>query len=404
MSPDLKAKVREALTKNEGLKQAPPAECDTQAGPVRTAATALNEALEGESVLTALAPVKYYKKLQDANRDVIEALKPPGATYDEADKRVVVGALDEFRGVVRRLQQLEDAVSSAAVEPLLSKRTRVTVGVLSVVLFTLGAISAVIGTGEPNARYTTLAYWFAVASFALAVLWLFAFFLARPSVAPPVETEQAGLRLQYIVFGGLAFLVLGVLAAGILTNRLVEPLQSVPGARGLITFLIAIGTIAIAVILTLASVVMEAKDTEALKERLSKGKEILTVLVGVLGTIVGFYFASNPEGSVAGKMTVAVVDKPPRVEVGADASVLAMTTGGELPYDPTPIFTFGKEGKSEASMIEGSVSAQGVIKVKFKVSESVKPGTIPFVVGSRDKAGKTGSFKDHIEVVDKKAP
>src|SRR5207249_1029431 len=133
------------------------------------------------------------------------------------------------------------------------------------------------------------------ASFALAAVWVFAYFTVRRPSVPSVGTAKTGLGLQYLVFGGMAFLVLGLLVAGILTGGLLQFLSSIPGARGLITFLIAIGTIAIAVILTLASVIMEASDTDALKERLSKGKEILTVLVGVLGTIVGFYFASNPE-------------------------------------------------------------------------------------------------------------
>jgi len=103
-------------------------------------------------------------------------------------------------------------------------------------------------------------------------------------------------------------------------------------------------------------------------------------------------------------MTVAVPDKPATVEVGAESSVMAMTTGGQLPYDATPIFTCGKEGKGERSMVEGSVNAQGLIKVKFKVSVGAQPGAIPFVVGCRDKAGKTGSVKDQIDVVAKKAP
>lgn len=54
----------------------------------------------------------------------------------------------------------------------------------------------------------------------------------------------------------------------------------------------------------------------------------MIVLVGVLGTIVGFYFASNTDDLV--KMTVAVVDAQKSVEAGADFTVLAMTTGGEL--------------------------------------------------------------------------
>ena len=60
-------------------------------------------------------------------------------------------------------------------------------------------------------------------------------------------------------------------------------------ARGLITFLVAIVTVSIAIMLTLSAVLSNSADY---KERFALGKEILTIFIGVLGTIVGFYFGS----------------------------------------------------------------------------------------------------------------
>ena len=71
-----------------------------------------------------------------------------------------------------------------------------------------------------------------------------------------------------------------------------------------------------------------------------------------------------------------------------------MTTGGELPYDSTPIITANKELEGE-----GTVNEQGVIKVRFKVAADMVPGTIAFVVGLRDKSGKTATAKSTIDVV-----
>jgi len=60
-------------------------------------------------------------------------------------------------------------------------------------------------------------------------------------------------------------------------------------ARGLITFLVAMVTVAIALILTLSAVLSNSTDY---KERFALGKEVLTIFIGVLGTIIGFYFGS----------------------------------------------------------------------------------------------------------------
>lgn len=62
-------------------------------------------------------------------------------------------------------------------------------------------------------------------------------------------------------------------------------------ARGLITFLIAISTVGIAIILAV-STVMGNGDDAAADKRFDRGKQVLSVMIGVLGTIVGFYFGS----------------------------------------------------------------------------------------------------------------
>lgn len=58
-------------------------------------------------------------------------------------------------------------------------------------------------------------------------------------------------------------------------------------ARIFITFLVAVGTIAIALLAVLTAMIIREY-----KERFALAKEVLTVLVGILGTIVGFYFGS----------------------------------------------------------------------------------------------------------------
>ena len=308
ISSSLKAAIENAKTKYNDLKNRTGDDFKLKATPARDAAGDVRDKLAGlQSIPLILA--KYYIALQQANDRVIDRLKPAGQTYTEADTIAVKQALDEFQAAAQQLDEMEAVFSSAGTaEPLFSEQVRQRVGGTAAVLFVSGAIFAAFGTGKDLPSLTTVAYWCACGSFALAAIWLFAYFTGRQPSVPFIGAAKTGPGLQYLVFGGMALLVLGLLAAGILTGKLMGTLASIPGARGLITFLVALGTIAIAVILTLASVIMEVSDIDALKERLAKGKEILTVLVGVLGTIVGFYFASNPEGSAAGKMNVAIVE------------------------------------------------------------------------------------------------
>ncbi len=62
-------------------------------------------------------------------------------------------------------------------------------------------------------------------------------------------------------------------------------------ARGLITILIAFITIVVALILIISVLFGSATDYE---KRFGMGREILSIFVGILGTIVGFYFGSAP--------------------------------------------------------------------------------------------------------------
>lgn len=96
----------------------------------------------------------------------------------------------------------------------------------------------------------------------------------------------------FSVFGIITLLaLLTVLAVSIFTDK--GPLQELSKfevARGLITFLIAFTTVGIAIILAISTVVLQ--DSPENDKRFDRGKQVLTVLIGVLGTIVGFYFSS----------------------------------------------------------------------------------------------------------------
>lgn len=102
-------------------------------------------------------------------------------------------------------------------------------------------------------------------------------------------------------------------------------------ARGLITYLFAVVTIGIAVALVLSTLVGPA-PTDANDGRFQRAKEILALLLGVFGTIVGFYFGSE-KNTKEELYQVSTLDISPQ-PVGADGIIIirAVIRGGTPPF------------------------------------------------------------------------
>lgn len=125
------------------------------------------------------------------------------------------------------------------------------------------------------------------------------------------------------------------------SGTVIEGLPDAAYARGVITFIIAVATIAIALILTVTAVQRgqstDKEEREAAAGRFERGKQVLTILVGILGTIVGFYFGSGDDD----RADVRVLR--PRFEVaklveGHSAILSTAASGGSSPYSYTVMF------------------------------------------------------------------
>ena len=104
-------------------------------------------------------------------------------------------------------------------------------------------------------------------------------------------------------------------------------------ARGLITYLFAVVTIGTAAILVLSA--LTGNSGNALDEKqFNEGKEILSLLLGIFGTIVGYYFGAEsgrgpqPEGLKLSSLDVT----PDKVQPGASVTAKAVVMGGVPPY------------------------------------------------------------------------
>lgn len=115
-------------------------------------------------------------------------------------------------------------------------------------------------------------------------------------VFKPIETL---IKATPVIF---AIVLIAVLGFDIIPNNgtILKDLSEPAIARGLITLLVAITTVWIAMILAISAISEDSDD-----DKFNRGKDILTILVGILGTIIGYYFGTesqqlrNPESPPA---------------------------------------------------------------------------------------------------------
>lgn len=139
-----------------------------------------------------------------------------------------------------------------------------------------------------------------------------------------------------IAFGMVLAIVLliGATTLGLDKGLVLTKMGQVEFARGLITYLFAVVTIGTAVVLVVSALTSDA--TPANERRFERGKEILALLLGVFGTIVGFYFGSAVAAKGQTEETIVRI-APLKLSAGpgasgADFTLTTYISGGKAPY------------------------------------------------------------------------
>ena len=147
---------------------------------------------------------------------------------------------------------------------------------------------------------------------------------------------------QYIptaLFTLLGLTILGLIVYAITQNdqAFLSSLADKERARGLITFLIAITVVGVAMILSISSLILASGDEG--DKRFDRGKQVLSVLIGVLGTIVGFYFGaetkpkeSNPTEQIQPSLHIVTSKLPDGVADQLYPQTTLQTTGLLAPW------------------------------------------------------------------------
>jgi len=137
-----------------------------------------------------------------------------------------------------------------------------------------------------------------------------------------------------IVRGHLAAFVsvMALIAFGLSAYLIMAPnIGEMKHARGVITVIFSVGTISLAIIIVMAALFTNWPNSK-LVPRVGVAKEVLTLLLGILGTIVGFYFGTTTDDAPGFSITdVTVSDVAP--VAGTNFTLTATLEGGKPPFE-----------------------------------------------------------------------
>lgn len=211
------------------------------------------------------------------------------------------------------------------------------------------------------------------------------------ATAPAVQQPTLNAELGYAyerwrnnggvwAFGTIALAAFGgvmalSLAFGIYNPSFFQGLAAVDQARGMITFLFAIATTGIVMMIGIATYWVPKEEVAA---RFAPAKDLLAILIGVLGTILGFYFGTATDGRIA----IANVTATPAIaEAGKKLTLSARMLGGTVPYQYTLAF-------SDAALKTISERSEtAAISKEIDVPAAVKEPSVTITVAVTDAKG-----------------
>lgn len=151
-------------------------------------------------------------------------------------------------------------------------------------------------------------------------------------------------------------------------------------ARGVITYVITVGTIGIALALVVGVLIGGATAASTF----DKGKEVLVLLIGVMGTILGFYYGATEEQETT--LTLAVDSAVTDFAASDSLRIVAYISGGQPPYtytilvDPEAIGSVGP-----------LVSTDGWVRQALVLPSETAAEA--FTLTAQDSGGRSGSLE-----------
>jgi hypothetical protein len=226
----------------------------------------------------------------------------------------------------------------------------------------------------------------------------------QPIVATSVSSKLASI-FSYggaIGVGLFSAFLLFIIWTSIANDVLLHSLADIAVARGLITFFFTLGTIGISVVM-IAGLFLSSVDQTVLKQRFDSGKEILTALIAILGTVVGFYFGSQSSD----RADRAVELQPIQVsnaapKAGETLQLSTFASGGDAPYRFSIDFQWTEAEAAlakEMPDITNKETPSGFIAEKIAIPAAARGKTIPYTLVVTDAANRSVSLSGEKLVV-----
>ena len=176
------------------------------------------------------------------------------------------------------------------------------------------------------------------------------------------------------------------------SQGMLKSMRDLDYARGVITYLYAVVTIGTAVVLVVSALLGEDPGKQ------DDARQILGLLLGVFGTIVGFYFGSatvDKQGQVsrgALRLTPPRLDKT-ALKAGEKVEISVHVSGGSPPYQ----FSTGI-GAVPPLEFSQQVPEDGWISAQVGVPAGTTAGPVSIAVGVKDSAGAIATVAKSVTV------
>jgi hypothetical protein len=197
-------------------------------------------------------------------------------------------------------------------------------------------------------------------------------------------------RVNDVFTGYGAALIVGIILVGLTITTVfvalrlsdIKLLGDICFARGLITFTVVMATVIVAFVVIVSAVFDMSTSDEEREKRFHRVRDVLSVFVGILGTILGFYFGSA-ETSGARGLTVSTAA---RATSQADVWQLVGTVQGGMPAIHYRIVFSPQQGTPD---VPDKVSPDGWIVETVKLADPKK--TVKATIIVSDATGKTAT-------------